>query len=79
MNFTTNFGKRARFSTNPNINQIVRNKTLVNEPSHTRELTTNADTNGILRDKQSMLSRSMNLGMLYNIDKPNCSSCRGAK
>ena len=93
MTFTTNFGKRSRFSTNnvinpninPNINQNKDNKTnqfptLVNKsmPNESNESSINIEPQ-ILRDKQSMILRSINLGMLYNIDKIGCSSCKGAK
>ena len=89
MTFTTNFGKRSRFSTNnvinPNINQNKNNKpnqfpTLVNEsmPNESNKSSINIEPQ-ILRDKQSMILRSINLGMLYNIDKLGCSSCNGAK
>ena len=89
MTFTTNFGKRSRFSTNdfinPNINQNINkpNQTLVNEsmPNESNKSiksSINIEPQ-ILRDKQSMLVRSINLGMLYNIDKIGCSSCKGAK
>ena len=83
MTFTTNFGKRSRFSTikniNPNINENKINPftTLVND-SIQNESSRNIEPQ-ILRDKQSMIVRSINLGMLYNIDKIGCSSCKGAK
>ena len=81
MTFTTNFGKRSRFSTNnsinPNINQNSNNQTLVNK-SMPNESNKSIEPH-ILRDKQSMLVRSFNLGIIYNIDKIGCSSCKGAK
>ena len=81
MIFTTNFGKRTGFSNinniNPDINEnkTTQNTTLVNEPNKSNIKIESQ----ILRDKHSMLVRSINLGMLYNIDKIGCSSCKGAK
>jgi len=92
MNFTTNHGRRIRFSntnannptggSNDTANQsqkyLVKNSTtdvtdknivILNDPP----------SGNVLRDKQSILSRSIQIGMFYNIDKPGCISCRGAK
>ena len=83
MTFTTNFGKRTRFSTIDNNNPIINqnnnypNTTLVNK-SIASESNNNIEPQ-ILRDKQSIIVRSINLGMLYNIDKIGCTSCKGAK
>ena len=79
MNFTTNFGKRATRSNNNSINKNITNKTLVNDSPHKIEDTTKTHTIGALLDKQSMLSRSLIMGMLYNVENTGCTSCRGAK
>lgn len=74
MNFTTNFGNRPFHPT------TTPPMTMTNFQTSTPISTNLVNPKSfVLRDKQSLINRSLSLGIIINSKNQSCLSCSGAK
>lgn len=83
MNFTTNFGNRT-FTSSPVTTSTSSTPLPFNSTHSTQTHLVNTPvtptTNSfVLRDRQSLINRSLNLGIIINAKNQPCLSCSGAK